>query len=160
MYNITNKERYNMKTKTQDKYHTGIYKKKGRRYIEIGVYENEYFHYPIGSHLVVSEQGSTLTKFNIQPDYAPVLAALETYREAIQTAMHKATELKVTKREYTKQEQKGIDAYIKEAGLPITLAFEGVSMNDIVQAGIDVILSKVKEQALTQMSTITKKETL
>jgi len=71
------------------------------------------------------------------------------YREAAQTAMHKATELKVTKREYTKQEQKGIDAYIKEAGLPIALAFEGVSMNAIVQAGIDVILSKVNEQALS-----------
>ena len=129
---------------------TKIYKKQGRRYIEIGTYENEYFYYPHGAHLVVAESGSTLTRYNINPDDAAVLAALETYREAVQKAMNKATELKVRKREYTEAEKRGIAAYIKEAGMPIGLAFEGVSMSDVVQAGIDVLLCKINEANVTE----------
>jgi len=59
---------------------TPIYKKVGRRYVEIGTYDNEQLHYPHGAHLVWSRPGGVLTRYTIKPADAALLAAMELIR--------------------------------------------------------------------------------
>ena len=118
---------------------TPIFKKVGRRYVEIGVYDNEAMYYPHGTHIVISGSGSTLTKYSIEPAHAAVESALQRVRDVMAKAMHKATEMTPTKRPYSKKEMAGIKAYTEIAGNPIALRFEGASMSDVIEAGIKLL---------------------
>ena len=70
---------------------TIIYKKVGRRYREIGVFDNEALYYPHGAHLIiVKPSGGSLTRYNVDPAHAELLAAAETMREAMMQAMREA----------------------------------------------------------------------
>lgn len=124
---------------------TIIYKKVGRRYVAIGSCDPEQTYYPHGSHLVVCKKGSTLTKFDIAPDFAAVEAALVLLKDAMSDAMRKATEMKLEKRPYTKKELAGIAAYQAIAGSPISLRYEGVSMNDVIQAGVSLVRKELSK---------------
>lgn len=124
---------------------TPIYKKVGRRYVEIGQCDNEAFYYPHGSHLVVARKGSTLTRYNIDPDHAAIEAALQHVREAMMEAMAEATKFKLEKRAYTKKELSGIAAFHAIVGDMVPLQFEGVSMSDVVEAGIKILKNEATQ---------------
>ena len=55
---------------------TTLYKKVGRRYKPVAEHE-EWDSYPAGAHLVVCSPGSTMRRFNIDPDRAGLLAAAD-----------------------------------------------------------------------------------
>ena len=61
---------------------TTLYKKVGRRYHPCAEHE-EWGSYPAGAHLVVCQPGSTLRRFDIDPDRAGLLAAAEPLRDQI-----------------------------------------------------------------------------
>lgn len=61
---------------------TTLYKKVGKRYKPVAEHE-EWDSYPEGVHLVVCRPGSTMRRFNIDPDRAGLLAAAEPLREQI-----------------------------------------------------------------------------
>ena len=67
-----------------------IYRKRGRRYVEIGVYEDAYSHYPHGAHLVWSRPGGVLKHYSIEPADAAMLATADRMRDAMLEAMRKA----------------------------------------------------------------------
>lgn len=118
---------------------TPIYKKVGRRYVEIGTHEDAYYHYPNGVHLVWSCPGAVLKKYNINPDDAALLAAAERMRDAMVHAMRSAD------RPTPSEELKGVqkeawEAYKAIAGDSITLRLQGKSAYDVVDAGIQVAL--------------------
>jgi hypothetical protein len=123
---------------------TAIYKKVGRRYVEIGVHQNEAYYYPNGATLVWAREGNTLTRYGIDPADAALLAAGQRMEDSMLEAMRKATEFKPQSRKYTKNELVGWEAYKKVAGVPTSLVLEGASMQDVVKAGIDVLIDAVK----------------
>lgn len=123
---------------------TAIYKKVGRRYVEIGTYQNEAYYYPHGATLVWSREGTALTRYGIDPADAALLAAGQRMEDAMLEAMRKATEFKPQSRKYTKKELAGWEAYKKVAGTPTSLVLEGACMQDVVKAGIDVLSDAVK----------------
>lgn len=53
---------------------TTLYVKRGRRYYPVSE-RDEYESFPQGAHLVICEPGSRLTRFNVNPDRAGLLAA-------------------------------------------------------------------------------------
>lgn len=55
---------------------TTLYKKVGKRYKHVAEHE-EWDSYPKGSHLVVCQPGSTLRRFNVDPDRAGLRAKVE-----------------------------------------------------------------------------------
>ena len=63
---------------------TTLYKKVGRRYRPVAEHE-EWDSYPEGAHLVVCRPGSRLSRFDIDPDRAGLLAAAEPLRAEIRT---------------------------------------------------------------------------
>lgn len=123
---------------------TKIYKKVGRRYVEIGIFENEYLHYPHGAHLLWSRKGGVLTRYKIEPADAALLASAERMREAMIEAMQKADRFEPHEK-LTGKRLKAWNAYKAIAGDESSLRLKGSSMHDVVQAGIDALIEAVKK---------------
>lgn len=124
---------------------TPIYKKVGRRYVEIGAYDCEERHYPHGAHLVWSRNGGVLTRYNIDPADAAILSAAQRMSEAMMEAMRKADRWQ-PEAKLTGKDLKAWEAYKAIAGEQSSLRLKGVSMHDVVQAGIDVLIEAARKQ--------------
>ena len=124
---------------------TKIYKKVGRRYIEIGNFDNESLFYPHGASLVFSRKGGTLTRFGIEPADAAVIAALQRVKETVVNEMEEAAKMMPEKRPYTKKELKAIQAMrdvLGDSGM-MSIRFEGVSMSGIVERGLEIVKKEI-----------------
>jgi hypothetical protein len=72
-----------------------FYIKKGRRYVPHSTYSNEFCNsFPKGTHLVQSYPGGTSRRFNIDPAYAPMIAAGRVAEDAISKKIMEATEIR------------------------------------------------------------------
>jgi hypothetical protein len=72
-----------------------FYVKQGRRYIPHSTYSSEFCDsFPKGTHLVQSYPGGSMRRFNIDPAYAPMIAAGRVAEDAISEAIMKANELR------------------------------------------------------------------
>ena len=61
-----------------------FYEKVGRKYVPVAEYDNEYLDsFPKGNHLVMCYPGGQSRKFNIDPAYAPMIAAGRYAEDAI-----------------------------------------------------------------------------
>lgn len=126
-----------------------LYIKRGRRYAEVGWHDPQAHYYPHGAHLVISKPGGSLTMYGIEPDHAALLAAAQTMRAAMLDAMHKADAMRLrptTGRPLTAKERAGWEAYKAVAGEPRSLMLEGVSLSDVIDAGLAALTDAAKEQ--------------
>lgn len=74
---------------------TIFYKKEGRRYVPVSEYDSEYLDsFPKGSHLVVCYPGGQSRRFNIDPNYAALIAAGRVAEDTISKKIMEATELR------------------------------------------------------------------
>lgn len=74
---------------------TGIYKKVGRRYKEVGEYDPEAMDYvPNGCTMIMKRPGMQSTRYNVDPDILPLLAASVYCEDQISEAIRKATEIR------------------------------------------------------------------
>ena len=115
-----------------------IYKKVNRRYTPVGLYDNEQQYLPIGAHLVIVNPSCTSTRYNISLDEAVVLAAVQNVCKALVDALVAATELQPDRRRLTPLEEQAWAEYVKIAGTPKGLQFEGLSMSDVVDKALEV----------------------
>ena len=79
-----------------------FYQKRGRRYVPIAekyVLQGYVDHFKEGAHLIMSYPGGTSCMYNIDPAYAPMIAAGRVAEDIITTAMHKANELRPATRQ-------------------------------------------------------------
>ena len=125
---------------------TPIFKKVGRRYVEIGVYDNEAMHYPHGAHLIWSRPGSVLTCYEIEPADAALLAAANRMRDAMMDAMRKADVMR-PEGKLTARQKKAWKAYTAIAGEQSSLRLTGNSMYGVVDAGIKALIDAAKKPA-------------
>jgi hypothetical protein len=93
------------------------YEKVGRRYKPIAEYDNEYLDsFPKGAHLVLCFPGGQTRKFNIDPDYAPMIAAGRVAEDAISRAVYLASEMRPHKKPITEKQRKAWDNMAKAFG--------------------------------------------
>jgi hypothetical protein len=72
-----------------------FYIKKGKRYVPHSTYSSEFCDsFPKGTHLVQSYPGGSMRRFNIDPAYAPMIAAGRVAEDKICDAIMKANELR------------------------------------------------------------------
>ncbi len=77
-----------------------FYEKVGRRYKPISEYNSELLDgFPKGNHLVMCYPGGTSRRFNIDPAYAPMIAAGRVAEDAISRAIMKASDLRLGRKE-------------------------------------------------------------
>ena len=94
-----------------------FYIKKGRRYIPHSTYSSEFCDaFPKGTHLVQSYPGGSLRRYNIDPAYAPMIAAGRVAEEAISKALMKASDLRPKRAPMTPAQIAAWDNLVKEFG--------------------------------------------
>lgn len=94
-----------------------FYIKKGRRYVPHSTYSSEFCDsFPKGTHLVQSYPGGSMRRFNVDPDYAPMIAAGRVAEEKISEALIKANELRPQTTPITPAAQKAWMKLKKELG--------------------------------------------
>ena len=94
-----------------------FYIKRGRRYIPHSTYSSEFCDsFPKGTHLVQSYPGGSMRRFNIDPAYAPMIAAGRVAEEKISEAIMKANELRPQTNPITPAAQRAWMKLKKELG--------------------------------------------
>lgn len=123
---------------------TTFYIRKDGKYKAVS--ESEYWSedtIPLGFHLVEVKPGSTSWKFRINPDLVEFTAAMSIARDAMLSKMNEVNQLKVAEKTYPlhlrQKATKAWNAWKEIMGEDIPIQFEGVSMSDIIEAGLKAI---------------------
>lgn len=94
-----------------------FYKKVGRRYVPIAEYDSEFLDsFPKGNHLVMSYPGGSTRRFNIDPAYAPMIAAGRVAEDAISKEIMKATDLRPKNKPITVEQKEAWEHLVKVFG--------------------------------------------
>ena len=125
-----------------------FYEKVGRKYVPVAEYDNEYLDsFPKGSTLVICHPGGQSRRFNIDPAYAPMIAAARVAEDSMIQAMQKASELKPKQTPVTPAQQKAWKQLARAFGDELC-TLNGASSYDIAQAGLKA-LEKEADKLLT-----------
>ena len=118
------------------------YEKVGRKYVPVAEYDNDFLDsFPKGNHLVMSYPGGTSRRFNIDPNYASMIAAGRVAEEAICDALRKASEMKPQRTPITPGQKKAWEKLAKELGdelCPLTYG----SARDHAEAAVDAMIKE------------------
>lgn len=124
-----------------------FYKRVGRRYVPVSYYDHEVMDsVGEGTHLVVKRNGSTLRKFNIDPAFAPMIAAGVYAEDTISTAIMRASKLRVpsNKQPLTKEQRLAWEHLAKTFGQE-TFALEWPSYRESAEAGVNALQEEAEK---------------
>ena len=113
-----------------------FYEKVGRRYVAVQEYD-EYLMdgLPYGNHMIMCYPGGTSTRYNIDPAYAPMIAAGRVAEDKMSEAVRQASEMRPRKKELTVEQQRAWQRLNKSMGDDI-YTLEVGSSRDIAEAGL------------------------
>jgi len=101
--------------------------------------------YDHGAWLVVAEPGSVRSR-RIDPAHAEVEAAMMVAEKAMVAAMNEANQYKRDRPHYhkplTRVQRKALAEFNRQ--FPARLLFDGCSMHDVVQAGLDAVRREMR----------------
>lgn len=96
---------------------TIFYKKEGRKYVPVYEYDQTLLDaFPKGTHLVDVYPGGSSRRFNINPAYAPMIAAGRIAEDTISRALMRASDLRPKTAPLTPRQRKAWDNLVKEMG--------------------------------------------
>ena len=115
------------------------YEKVGHRYKPVSEYDSDLIDsFGKGSHLVICYPGGQSRRYNIDPDYAALIAAARVAEDAMMQAMQKASELKPTQTPVTPAQQRAWKRLAKEFGTDLC-TLNVASSWEIAQAGLKAL---------------------
>lgn len=118
------------------------YEKVGRKYVPVSEYDSEYLDsFSKGTHLVMVYPGGTSRRYNIQPNYAAMIAAGRVAEDAICRAISKASELRPKNTPITEAQQKAWKKLAKEMGDELCTLY-GLSVHDCAEAGVKAMMEE------------------
>ena len=123
------------------------YEKVGRKYVPVAEYDSTYMDsFPKGNHLVMCYPGGSSRRFNIDPNYAAMIAAGRVAEDVISSAVVKASEMRPRNTPITEKQKKAWEALAKSFG-DERYYIELPSAREIAEAGVRAM----QEQALELM---------
>lgn len=115
------------------------YEKIGRRYVPVKEYDSDFADsYTHGTHLLMIHPGGQSRKYNIDPNYAALIAAARVAEDAMTKAIQQASELRPQQTPVTPAQQRAWKNLAKAFGDELTL-LHWASAHDIAQAGIKAL---------------------
>jgi hypothetical protein len=94
-----------------------FYEKVGRRYKPVYEYDQTLMDaFPKGAHLVLCYPGGQSTRYNVDPAYAPMIAAGRVAEDAISKALMKASDLRPKSAPLTEGQKAAWENLVKEFG--------------------------------------------
>ena len=129
-----------------------FYEKVGRRYVPVKEYDSDLVSaLPKGNHLIMCYPGGRSTRYNIDPDYAALIAASRVAQDVMEQALVKASEMRPEKKPLT-PEQKQAWENMKVAFGDDMYTLHVDSAHDVAQAGLDALQKIAKELYSTNPS--------
>lgn len=93
------------------------YEKVGRKYVPVSEYDSDYCYSMVkGTHLVMSYPGGQSIRYNVEPNYAAMIAAGRVAKDAVCDAIRKASELKPAQTPLTPGQRAAWQQLAKEFG--------------------------------------------
>lgn len=118
------------------------YEKVGRKYVPVAEYDNDFLDsFTRGTHLVMSYPGGTSRRFNINPDYAAMIAAGRVAEDAICRAISKASELRPKQTPITPGQKRAWERLAREFGDDLC-TLQGLSAHDCAEAGVKAMMAE------------------
>ena len=116
-----------------------FYEKVGRKYVPVSEYDNDLLDaLPKGTHIIMSYPGGKSTRYNIDPNYAALIAAARVAEDAICTAISKQSELRPHRKPLTEGQRTAWENLRKEFGEDLC-TLHGASVRDCAEAGINAM---------------------
>jgi hypothetical protein len=121
------------------------YVKEGRRYKPVSEYDGDLMSsFPKGTHIVMSYPGGQSTRYNIDPAFAPMIAAGRYAEDAICTAIHKESEAKPKERPVTERQLKAWEE-MKAAFDDEFFSLQFNSIRDLAEAGVKAMQAEAEK---------------
>lgn len=122
-----------------------FYEKIGRKYVPIKEYDSEWIDsYPKGNHLVMCYPGGSSRRFNIDPNYAAMIAAGRVAEDKICNAIVDASNLRPRRTPITEGQRKAWKKLAKEFGDEIH-ALEWPSAREAAEAAVTAMVKEAEE---------------
>ena len=120
------------------------YEKVGRRYKPVAEYDSTYLDsFPKGNHLVMCYPGGSSRRFNIEPNYAALIAASRVAEDAISKAVVAASEMRPHNKPITEKQKKAWENLAKAFG-DDRYYIEIPSAREIAEAGVKALQEEAK----------------
>jgi hypothetical protein len=129
-----------------------FYEKRGKRYYPVKEYDDDLVHaLPKGNHLIMCYPGGRSTLYNVDPDYASLIAAGRVARDVMAQALVKASEMRPKKTPLTPEQKQAWDN-LKAAFGDDMYALHIDSAHDVALAGLNALQKAAKELYSTHPS--------
>ena len=93
------------------------YEKRGRRYYPVSEYDSDLLDsFSKGAHLVITYPGGQSRRYNVEPNYAAMIAAGRIAQEKIAEALRKASDLRPSRGAITEGQRKAWEKLSEEFG--------------------------------------------
>jgi hypothetical protein len=120
------------------------YEKVGRRYKPVAEYDSDFMDsYTKGTHLVMCYPGGSSRRFNIDPDYAGLIAASRVMEDAMSKAVVKASEMRPHSTPITEKQKKAWENLAKAFDND-RYYIEMPSAREIAEAGVKALQEEAK----------------
>ena len=120
-----------------------FYEKVGRKYVPVYEYDQTLMDaFPKGTHIVMCYPGGHSTRYNVNPNYAAMIAAGRLAEDAISKKMMEASEIRLQRKDRDKQitpsQRAAWDNLVKEFG-DSAKQLEWASVREIAEAGVNAM---------------------
>ena len=133
---------------------TIFYKKAGRRYVPVSEYDNELLDsFPKGTHLVMVYPGGSSRRFNINPNYAAMIAAGRLAEDAISRVLMKASDLRPKRSPVTPEQHAAWEHLVKVFG-PEAKYLEWPSAREASEKAVEAM--QIEAEKLMQNESVRK----
>jgi hypothetical protein len=124
-----------------------FYEKKGRKYVPVSEYDNELMDsFPKGTHLVMCYPGGSSRRFNIDPAYAPMIAAGRVAEDAISKHIMDVSALRVPEKHHPlTEEQREAWEYLASTFGEERFALEWCSYREAAEAGVKAMMAEAEK---------------
>ena len=124
------------------------YEKVGRKYVPVAEYDSTYLDsFPKGNHLVMCYPGGSSRRFNIDPNYAAMIAAGRVAEDVISKAVVKASEMRPHNKPITEKQKKAWENLAKAFG-DDRYYIEIPSAREIAEAGVKAMMEEADKLML------------
>lgn len=122
---------------------TVFYKKVGRKYEPVAEYDNDWMDsFPKGSHLVSCLPGITSRRFNIDPAFAPMIAAGIYSEDEIAKAIMKSSEMRPANVKWSNKEKEAFNEFLSVLGESERFMVSYGSARDAAEAGVKAMMTE------------------
>jgi hypothetical protein len=120
-----------------------FYEKVGRKYVPVYEYDQTLMDaFPKGTHIVMCYPGGQSTRYNVNPNYASMIAAGRLAEDEISKKMMEASEIRLQRKDRDKQltpsQRAAWDNLVKEFG-DSAKQLEWASVREIAEAGVNAM---------------------